>query len=169
MESFDRRYYESEVLRDGRRVFGQVLIGLDLCTSCQCPIVQRMRPWILAGLFSSTLTLDRQMRRAGWRYRYKDTDECEACAALRVGFKCALCGMDRSLGQVAYTIGGAAGWQDRICTSCDETQPVIVLQRKINELRTRHAELEDDESAEEPEPDMDGSAGDIAGDGEAGG
>jgi hypothetical protein len=57
--------------------------------------------------------------------------------------------MERPQDQAAHTFG-PPGWLDRICRSCDETQPGLLLQRKINELRAKHERIEaDDEEGED--------------------
>lgn len=175
MESFDKRYYENELMQDGRKVYAQVLIAADLCEVCHYPIITKPKLWAVAGLFAREFGLVKQMRRSGWRYRHQDTGKCEACAQRINGFTCALCGMDRKPEEVAHSFGERDGWMDRICRSCDETQPGILLQRKINELRGKHAALErdddtgDDDEAEESESDMGGSPGRDESDGQAGG
>lgn len=147
MEPFDRRSYQPEVFVDGRRLYGQVMIQVEQCLECGSIMVARAKLWAVKGLFRSQFTLDRQMRQAGWRYRYQDTDRCESCTARTKGFACAMCGMDRQPDQAAIIIG-ESGHQARICRSCHETQPGLLLERTISELRQKFERPEETEESE---------------------
>lgn len=155
MEYFKKYHYENVLMQDGRQVYAQVLIAADFCEDCRAPIIGKVQTWYVRMLFARRFSLARQIRRSGWKWRYGDTNKCEACAERVHGFICALCGMERKLDQIAHSFGERVGWQDRICMSCTETQPGILVQRKVNELRAKHTALtqdaDDSDDAEESE------------------
>jgi hypothetical protein len=151
VDLFERRYFEAEILQDrkSRKLYAPLLIAVAMCRECNYPIVSAVKEYLLKGLFHPGFGIEAQMRRAGWRLRHRDTNLCQQCAERGRGFTCALCGMERPQDQAAHTFG-PPGWLDRICRSCDETQPGLLLQRKINELRAKHERIEaDDEEGED--------------------
>lgn len=155
-EYFDRWSFAPEAMqaRTGRTKYGIFALALHECTDCGCLTIEYLEAWRIRVLFPRGLSLDRQIRRAGWRYKAKDSTLCVPCFERRRGILCAFCGMRRQIDAIAESIGDP-GYQDHVCQSCRDTMPTLLWEIKLNELRARHAEQDTtDEDPEEPEPDM---------------
>lgn len=152
IDDFDKRRFVPEAVRGyrDRKLYGIVALTLETCAECGGIMIAQVPHWQMYQLWAKGLSLDTQVRRAGWRYRQPDTPYCKPCYERVKGFPCAICGMLRRPDQIAESFGNY-GHPVHACTSCKETMPALLWRVKVDELRARHTRnaADDDDSTDE--------------------
>lgn len=120
---------------DRHRFFALVLVELDLCASCQIPMLPNNGPFPPYYMIDANA----QRKRAGWECPSNQTinDEriCETCAQQdKATFLCFLCNQTRKSSQQQRSFGGG----DYLCIPCYETSTAKQWETAVNTLNERH-------------------------------